>query len=116
MSVARALPARPNLSAVPSIPPILLYTKLAAALRPLVHADLKALKKRLKEQFPKTDLVPKPVKINGWDGQAKWLRYCYEFGFKRRISIVGERHDKETGKRRQCRDTANSSPFALPTA
>jgi hypothetical protein len=67
--------------------------------------DVEALKKALKEMFPKTGLVARPVQVEAWDRHAKWLRYCHQSVFKRRISILGQRHDKKTGKKRQCRDT-----------
>jgi len=64
-------------------------------------ADLEALKK----QFLKSRDVRKPVHILPWDGDPKALRYLVKHPTKRRISFVGKRFDKASGKRRKCRDT-----------
>lgn len=64
-------------------------------------AYLKALKKR----FPKSRDVRKPVYIVPWDDDAQALRYLVKQPTKRRISFIGKRFDKKTGKHRTCRDT-----------
>jgi hypothetical protein len=64
-------------------------------------AGLEALKK----QFPKSRDVRKPVYVTPWDGDPKALRYLVKQSTKRRISFIGKRFDKESGKHRKCRDT-----------
>jgi len=69
-------------------------------------SDIKALKRRLKEQFMISDRVRRPVLIESWDGDLDWLRYCHTDGFERRIiSHDGKRFNKNTGKHRKCRET-----------
>jgi hypothetical protein len=63
--------------------------------------DLEALKK----QFPKSSDVRKPVHVTQWDGDPKALRYLVKQPTKRRISFMGKRFDKKSGKQRKCRDT-----------
>jgi hypothetical protein len=65
------------------------------------NAELEALKK----QFPKSRDVRKPVHVAPWDGDPKALRYLMKQPTKRRISFMGTRFDKKSGKRRKCRDT-----------
>jgi hypothetical protein len=64
-------------------------------------ADLEALKKH----FPKSRDVRKPVYVTKWDGDPEALRYLMKQPTKRRISFVGKRFDKKSGKHRKCRDT-----------
>jgi hypothetical protein len=64
-------------------------------------ADREALSK----QFPKSLDVRKPVRVTPWDGDPKGLRYLVKPPTKRRISFLGKRFDKESGKHRKCRDT-----------
>ena len=61
--------------------------------------------KALKKQFPKSRDVRKAVHIVPWDGDRKAVRYLMKQPTKRRISFMGKRFDKESGKHRKCRDT-----------
>jgi hypothetical protein len=64
------------------------------------------LKKRLQAQFPKTDVIPRPVKVQEWDGKKKPIRYMAKSKFFRRIgSDEGQRFNKTNGKDRSCRAT-----------
>jgi hypothetical protein len=64
------------------------------------------LKKRLQAQFPKTDAIPRPVKVQEWDGKKKPIRYMLKSEFFRRLgSDDGQRFDKAKGKDRSCRAT-----------
>jgi len=64
------------------------------------------LKKRLQAQFPKTDAIPRPVKVQDWDGKKKPIRYMVKAKFWRRIGLdEGQRFNKTNGKKRSCRAT-----------
>jgi hypothetical protein len=64
------------------------------------------LKKRLQAQFPKTDAIPRPVKVQEWDGKKRPIRYMAKSKFWRRIgSDNGERFNNANGKNRSCRAT-----------
>jgi len=64
------------------------------------------LRKRLQAQFPKTDAIPRPVKVQSWDGDRKAIRYMIKANFRRRIgSDEGQRFNKANGKNRSCRAT-----------
>jgi hypothetical protein len=66
----------------------------------------KKLKKKLREQFPKTGLIARPVTVVAWDGDPKALRYILKPQFRRRIANDhGKRHDKNSATTRVCRDT-----------
>jgi hypothetical protein len=67
----------------------------------VAEATLKALK----QQFPNSRDVHKPVYVVPWDGDPKALRYVVKQPTKRRISIMGKRFDQKSGKARTCRDT-----------
>jgi hypothetical protein len=68
--------------------------------------DADDLKKRLQAQFPKTDTIPRPVKVQEWDGKKKAIRYMAKSEFFRRIgSDDGQRFNKANGKKRSCRAT-----------
>jgi hypothetical protein len=68
--------------------------------------DLEDLKKRLQAQFRKTDAIPRPVKVQEWDGKKKPIRYMAKSKFFRRIgSDEGQRFNKTNGKDRSCRAT-----------
>jgi hypothetical protein len=68
--------------------------------------DLDDLKKRLQAQFPKTDAIPRPVKVQPWDGKRKPIGYMAKSKFFRRIgSDEGQRFNKANGKNRSCRAT-----------
>ena len=73
-----------------------------------VTNDTKALKRELKKEFPPTDTIPRPVKVEEWDGEPAALRYPMKPKPKRdrRISTDnGKRFNKKTGKNRKCRAT-----------
>jgi hypothetical protein len=68
--------------------------------------DLEELKKALQRQFPKTDVIPRPVKVQPWDGKKRPIRYMLKPEFWRRIGTdEGERFDKASGEKRSCRAT-----------
>jgi hypothetical protein len=68
--------------------------------------DADDLKKQLQAQFPKTDAIPRPVKVQEWDGKKKAIRYMVKAEFFRRIgSDDGKRFNKANGKKRSCRAT-----------
>jgi hypothetical protein len=68
--------------------------------------DADGLKKRLQDQFPKTDVIPRPVQVKEWDGKKKPIRYMLKSQFYRRIgSDDGQRFNKANGKKRSCRAT-----------
>jgi len=75
-----------------------------------VHAvipdgDPESIRKNLKKQFPGSRDVRKPVLIEPWDRDPEALRYLVKQPTKRRISFLGQRFDKKSGKHRKCRDT-----------
>jgi hypothetical protein len=68
--------------------------------------DPEDLKKKLQAQFPKTDEIPRPVKVQEWDGKKRALAYMMKLEFNRRIGTdKGERFDKDNNKNRSCRAT-----------
>jgi hypothetical protein len=68
--------------------------------------DLEQLKKALQQQFPRTDVIPRPVKVQEWDGKKRPIRYMVKSKFWRRIGTDdGERFDKTNGGQRPCRAT-----------
>ncbi len=68
-------------------------------------ADPKALKKALKQQFPNTAIVVRPVHVKPWDGSKDAIRYMLKTRFWRRIATDnGQRHASNGGKR-NCKDT-----------
>jgi hypothetical protein len=72
-----------------------------------VTNDTKVLKKKLKTQFPPAPpYIPRPIRVEEWDGETAALRYPMKLKFERRISTDnGKRFDKKTGENRKCRDT-----------
>ena len=46
-----------------------------------------ALARRLKVAFRKTDAVPRPVRVTPWDGNSRWLRYCYKIEPRCRVGV-----------------------------
>jgi len=69
-------------------------------------SDPKKLKQSLKNVFPKTKAIPRPVKVKAWDGNKKALRYILKPNFWRRIANdYAQRHNKKTGTTRLCRAT-----------
>ena len=68
--------------------------------------DPDELKRNLRKQFPKTDVVPRPVKVQEWDGDKAALRYALKPNSWRRVATdEGERFDKKLGGKRACRET-----------
>lgn len=68
--------------------------------------DPEDLKKKLQQQFPKTDVIPRPVKVQEWDGKKRPIGYMVKSEFWRRIgSDDGERFNKDKGANRSCRAT-----------
>jgi hypothetical protein len=68
--------------------------------------DLQILKRDLQERFPKTDAIPRPAKVQEWDGKKRPIAYMMKLEFNRRIaSDEGERFNKTNGKNRSCRAT-----------
>jgi hypothetical protein len=71
-----------------------------------VTDDATGLKKKLKKQFPPSDTIHRPVKVQDWDGETAALRYPMKNKYERRISTDnGKRFDKTTGEHRKCRAT-----------
>ena len=73
-----------------------------------VTNDTKALKRALKKKFPSSKTIPRPIKVEDWDGEPAALRYPMKPKPKRdrRISTDnGKRFNKKTGQRRRCRAT-----------
>ena len=53
-----------------------------------------------------TYTIPRPIKVEEWDGETAGLRYPMKNKYERRISTDnGKRFDKKTGQHRKCRDT-----------
>jgi hypothetical protein len=78
-----------------------------------VTDDPKLLKKKLKKQFRATDAIPRPVQVKAWDGDKKAVRYMLKTDFRRRIGTdEGERFEKDSSEKRECRATT-SSPCGL---
>jgi hypothetical protein len=68
--------------------------------------DPELLKRKLRKQFPTTDVILRPVKVIEWDGGNAALRYAVKTSYWRRIgSDDGKRFDKRTGTDRSCRAT-----------
>jgi hypothetical protein len=68
--------------------------------------DPAALTKRLAKAFPKTDAVPRPVRVTPWDGSPRWLRYCHKLEGRCRVGVDDEPHFEARKKEpRKCRDT-----------
>ncbi|MGA7452078.1 MAG: hypothetical protein WBW73_12625 [Rhodoplanes sp.] len=67
--------------------------------------NIDRLKRRLKRRFPKTDAVPRPVKVLAWDGRSIALRYTLKANFERRIGRDGGQRFSKTKGKRTCRVT-----------
>lgn len=69
------------------------------------------LKRSLRKAFPKTDCVPRPRKMDLWDGRKNAIEYMFKCGITRRISRNGvtKRHHR-TGQERVCRHTRSARP------
>ena len=62
--------------------------------------DPEDLKKNLQHQFTKTDVIPRPVKVQEWDGKKRPIGYMAKSKFWRRIgSDDGQRFNKANGKK-----------------
>ena len=71
-----------------------------------VNDDTAVFKMNLKKLFPSSPEIPRPIKVQEWDGEAAALRYPMKNTYERRISADnGKRFDKKTGENRKCRDT-----------
>jgi hypothetical protein len=58
--------------------------------------DVQSLKRDLQELFPKTDAIPRPVKVQEWNGKKRPIAYMMKPEFNRRIgSDDGERFNKK---------------------
>jgi len=69
-------------------------------------SDLKGLRQRLKQAFPKSDAIPRPVSVKAWDGRQKAFRYAFKSTFVRRVGLDdAKRFDPNAGKPRSCRNT-----------
>lgn len=76
--------------------------------------DPGALREGLKRSFPNSDAVPRPVKVQAWDGRENALLYLLKPKFDRRIGVDNaERFSPKTGEWRLCRAT---SPQRLRSA
>jgi hypothetical protein len=68
--------------------------------------DLEELKRKLHEQFPTTDPIPRPITVRAWNGSKKALQYMVKPDFFRRIGTdEGQRFDKNEAVQRECRAT-----------
>jgi hypothetical protein len=68
--------------------------------------DPEELKRALQRRFPKSDAIPRPVKVLVWDGEKRPIRYMVKSKFWRRIGTDdGERFDKTNREQRSCRAT-----------
>jgi hypothetical protein len=55
---------------------------------------------RLRRAFPGTSLIPRPVKIDDWDGRRALIGYSLKYDFKRRISQTDTRRRRGGGTRK----------------
>ena len=70
--------------------------------------DPEALQRRLKRSSPGTDAVPRPVKVQPWDGRGNALLYPLKMKFDRRVGVDdAERFSPKTGRWRRCRATSH---------
>ena len=68
--------------------------------------NIDALTDRLKDVFPATDMVPRPLRVVPWDGKRGWLRYAFKINTRARVGVDAvQRFDTRTGKARTCRGT-----------
>ena len=64
------------------------------------------LKQEFLQQFPRSDAVPRPVKVKPWDGDILAGLYTFKADFRRQIGKDdGQRFIKATGDCRTCRGT-----------
>jgi hypothetical protein len=69
-------------------------------------SDPRSLKTCLAKAFPRSDIVPRPTRIDEWDGDSRAIEYIFKATATRRISRDGvARYDAQTGRRRVCRHT-----------
>ena len=74
----------------------------------VVVPHLKKFKRQLKVAYPKSDAVPRPIKITKWDGDSAWLSYCFSLNFDGRVvRQQAVRFDKATQTERICRTTSS---------
>jgi hypothetical protein len=68
--------------------------------------DPMQLKKELKKQFPKTDAIPRPVKVTAWNEDKAAIEYMIKPVFWRRIGTdEAKRFHKDSSETRECRAT-----------
>lgn len=71
-----------------------------------VVKDPNHLRVALAEVLPKSDMVPRPLRVQEWDGKKKAIRYALKTVVRRRIGTDTElRFSKATNRQRQCRAT-----------
>jgi hypothetical protein len=68
--------------------------------------DPNGLKKRLKRVFQATDMVPRPVHVESWNGDQRYLRYCHKLETQCRVGVDdATRYDFRRQQPRKCRTT-----------
>lgn len=74
----------------------------------LIHpGDPGALRGGLRRNFPSSDAVPRPVKVQMWDGRENALLYLMKTKIDRRIGVDNaKRFSPKTGEWRLCRATS----------
>jgi hypothetical protein len=66
-----------------------------------------ALRRGLRDAFVRTDAIPRPVKVQAWDGRENALLYLLKMKYDRRVGVDGaERFSPKTGEWRRCRATS----------
>lgn len=72
-----------------------------------VTDDPEALRRRLTAACPASDAVPRPVRVQEWDGRDNALLYLLKMKFARRVGFDdAERFSPRTGGWRRCRATS----------
>jgi hypothetical protein len=56
----------------------------------------------LRKLFPKSDIVPRPVRAKVFDGDIQGIRYAFKPNFHRRVTYIGEGKTR-SGEIRKCR-------------
>jgi hypothetical protein len=68
--------------------------------------DQRALRRRLAEAVKKSDAIPRPVRVELWDGSKRAIRYTLKTAFKRRKGVDNARRFNATTRTwRRCRAT-----------
>jgi len=69
--------------------------------------DAAALRRGLRDSFAPSDAVPRPVRVQAWDGRENALLYLLKAKFDRRVGVDGaERFSPKAGEWRLCRATS----------